>query len=467
MQDGQRVVIIGGGFAGLNAATALRREPVAVTLIDRRNFHLFQPLLYQVATGGLSPANIAAPLRAVLKSQKNATVLLAEVMHVDIARRVVVLREEEVPFDVLIVATGSAHHYFGHPEWERFAPSLKTIEDATDIRRRVLSAFEAAEREPDAEHRAAWLTFVVVGGGPTGVELAGAVAELAHQTLRGNFRNFNPASAKIILVEGVDRVLPTYGAKLSTKAAESLASLGVTIRTGGMVTDIRQDSVAIRFGGSDERIAARTVLWAAGVAASPLGKIVADGTGATIDRVGRVVVDPDLSLPGHPNIFVIGDLANYAHQTGEPLPGLAPVAMQQGRYIARVLRLRRAGKPAPPFHYRDKGTMATIGRAKAVVDLRGFQFAGFLAWITWLFVHLMFLIQFSNRVLVMLQWAWHYTTRNSPARLITGRDPFALDRSGKQTPALGAEQVSVDEIGSQADTDALAGKESTSPSAGS
>ena len=329
----QRVVIVGGGFGGLNAARALRREPARVTLIDRRNFHLFQPLLYQVATGGLSPANIAAPLRAILKKQRNAQVLLAEVTHIDVARREVVLREESVPYDVLIVATGSTHHYFGHPEWELWAPGLKTVEDATEIRARVLSAFETAEREPDLDKRAGWLTFIVVGGGPTGVELAGALAELARHTLKGNFRNIDPATATIVLVEGVDRVLPSYAPVLSAKAAVALAQLGVTVRTGGMVTDVRQDAVTVRFGATTETIAARTVLWAAGVDASPLGKILAAGTGAKVDRVGRLVVEPDLTLPGHPEIFVLGDLANYSHPTGTPLPGLAP-----GRHAAGELR---------------------------------------------------------------------------------------------------------------------------------
>ncbi|HVU90193.1 MAG TPA: NAD(P)/FAD-dependent oxidoreductase [Pirellulales bacterium] len=422
----QRVVIIGGGFGGLKAAQALAREPVDVTLIDRRNFHLFQPLLYQVATGGLSPANIAAPLRAILKSRDNTQVLLAEVKHIDTARREVILREETLPYDILVVATGSTHSYFGHPEWEQWAPSLKTIEDATEIRRRILSAFEAAEREPDPARQQALLTFVIVGGGPTGVELAGAVAELARWTLRQNFRHFDPASAKIILVEGADRVLTTYAPSLSAKAARSLENLGVTVRTGGMVTNVAEHAVTVRFGNDEQSFAARTVLWAAGVTASPLGKIVADGTGAKVDRGGRLIVEPDLSLAGHPEIFVIGDLANFSHQTGEPLPGLAPVAMQQGTYIAKALRRRAAGKAVKPFRYFDRGVMATIGRAKAVADVRGVRFSGLLAWLGWLFIHLMFIIQFQSRVLILIQWAWNYTTRNAPARLITGREPFTL-----------------------------------------
>jgi NADH dehydrogenase len=434
MSARQRVVIIGGGFGGLNAARALAREPVDVTLIDRRNFHLFQPLLYQVATGGLSPANIAAPLRAIFKSHDNVEVLLAEVTHIDVAKREVILREETIPYDVLVVAAGSAHHYFGHPEWEQWAPSLKSIEDATEIRRRVLSAFEAAEREPDLARRQALLTFVIVGGGPTGVELAGAVAELARYTLRKNFRQFDPASARIILVEGADRVLPTYPSSLSAKAARSLEHLGVTVRTGGKVTDIASHEVTVRFDSEERIFDARTVLWAAGVAASPLGKIVAEGTGAKLDRVGRLIVEPDLSLAGHPEIFVIGDLANCNDATGEPLPGLAPVAMQQGKYVATLLRRRREGKPFKPFHYFDRGTMATIGRARAVADVRGIRFSGLIAWLMWLFIHLMFIIQFQSRVLILIQWAWNYTTRNAPARLITGSNPFRVEERENAPP---------------------------------
>ncbi len=339
---------------------------------------------------------------------------------------------------MLVVATGSTHHYFGHPEWEEWAPSLKTIEDATEIRRRVLSAFEAAEREPDPAHRQALLTFVIVGGGPTGVELAGTVAELARYTLRKNFRQYDPATARIILVEGADRVLPTYARPLSVKAARSLEHLGVTLRTGGMVTHIAADGVTVRFAkekSEDKKFDARTVLWAAGVAVSPLGKIVADATGAKTDRSGRLSVEPDLTLAGHPEIFVIGDLAYLKDASGEPLPGLAPVAMQQGTYIAKAMRARRAGKPLKPFHYFDRGTMATIGRARAVADVRGFHLSGLLAWLMWLFVHLMFIVQFQSRVLIFIQWAWNYSTRNASARLITGRKPFSVRTREEEPPA--------------------------------
>jgi NADH dehydrogenase len=428
MEPSQHVVIIGGGFGGLTTAKRLKQAPVRVTLLDRRNFHLFQPLLYQVAIGGLSPANIAVPLRALLKRQKNTQVLLAEVVDIDIVNRRVLLSDGTIPYDTLVVAAGARHHYFGHGEWEAKAPGLKTIEDATEIRRRILLAFEAAERESDAERQRAWMTFVVVGGGPTGVELAGALGELAHHTLRGNFQAIDPAEARILLVEGVDRLLPTYIPKLSAKAAEALARLGVTVRTGTVVTDVQPDAVALRSGEHVERIATHTVLWAAGVDPSPLARILAKATSAELDRAGRVVVQPDLTLPGHPELFVIGDMANYGHQTGKPLPGLAPVAIQQGRYVADLIRCRLGGQTLPPFRYKDRGTMATIGRAAAVVDLGWFRFSGFLAWLVWLFVHLMSLVTFGNRLLVLIQWAWNYITRNRSARLITGENPLPLPR---------------------------------------
>lgn len=426
MEKPHHVVIIGGGFGGLYAARSLKRAPVWVTLIDRRNFHLFQPLLYQVATGGLSPANIAAPLRAILKRQKNTRVLLAEVIDIDAANRRVVLSDGEVGYDTLIVATGARHNYFGNDQWEKLAPGLKTIEDATEMRRRILLAFEAAERESDPDKLQGWLTFVVVGAGPTGVELAGTLGEMARHTLKHDFRAINPADARIFLVEGLDRVLPSYPPELSAKAQAALARLGVSVRTGAIVTDIQSDAVTLRCGERSERIPTRTVLWAAGVQASPLGRALAAAAGATLDRVGRVVVKPDLSLPGHPEIFVIGDLAHFSHQTGKPLPGVAPVAMQQGRYVAKLVERRLRGEEMPPFRYKDYGSMATIGRAAAVADLGRLRFSGFFAWLTWLFIHLMYLVQFENRVLVLMQWALNYFTRNRYARLITGENllPF-------------------------------------------
>jgi NADH dehydrogenase len=430
MERPQQVVIVGGGFGGLYAAQALRKCPVQVTLIDRRNFHLFQPLLYQVAIGALSPANIASPLRAVLKRQANVRVLLGEVAGFDVAGRTVLLRDgERVSYDCLIVATGARHHYFGHPEWEQHAPGLKSIEDATDIRRRVLFAFEAAERATDAAERAAWLTFVIVGGGPTGVELAGAIGELAHHTLSGNFRRFDPSQARILLLEAGERILSTYPPELSPKAVRALQHLGVTVQTGTAVKEVHHDLVIVSREGRTGSLRCGTVLWGAGVEASPLGRELARQTGAKLDRAGRVIVQPDLSLPQHPEIFVLGDLANYSHQKSKPLPGVAPVAMQQGRYVADLIARGQQGAAPRPFHYRDRGAMATIGRNAAVADFGWVRFAGFPAWLAWLFIHVLFLIEFENRLLVLMQWAWNYFTRNRAARLITGSEeppPFHL-----------------------------------------
>jgi len=423
MDNLHHVVIVGGGFGGLHAARQLRHAPVRVTLLDRRNFHLFQPLLYQVATGQLSPANIASPLRAILKRQANTQVLMAEVTSVDVAGKRVLFRDGSVGYDTLIVATGAGHHYFGHKDWEKYAPSLKTVEDATEIRRRILLAFETAEREPDSERRRARLTFVVVGGGPTGVELAGALGELAHHTLRREFRTIDPSSARILLVEGLERVLPTYPAKLSAKAAAALGRLGVTVRTGAVVTELGPESVAVCAGDVTERIGAHTILWAAGVQASHLAQSLARASGTPPDRAGRVVVRPDCSLPGHPEVFVIGDMANFNHQTGKPLPGVAQVAIQQGRHVARLVQHRLRGQSLPPFRYKDYGNMATIGRAAAVADLGWVRFSGYPAWLAWLFIHLLNLVEFQNRLLVLVQWAWNYFTRNRSARLVTGREP--------------------------------------------
>ncbi|MGH9680446.1 MAG: NAD(P)/FAD-dependent oxidoreductase, partial [Candidatus Acidiferrales bacterium] len=400
------VVIIGGGFGGLSAAKSLKHTPVQVTLLDRRNYHLFQPLLYQVATGALSPANIASPLRNVLKKQRNTKVLLAEATQIDTAGRRVILSDGEVPYDTLIVATGASHQYFGHDEWEKFAPGLKTVEDATAMRRDILLAFEAAERERDPAKLAAWMTFVVVGAGPTGVELAGALGEIAHDTLKHDFRNINPSQTRILLVEAAERVLPPYPPPLSERARRMLVRLGVTVRTGAAVKNIEDGAVTIEEAGRTETISARTILWAAGVLASPLGRALADSTGTALDRAGRVVVNPDLTIPGHPEIFVIGDLSNFSHQTGKPLPGVAQPAIQAGRYVAETIERRLAGKAVKPFHYLDKGNLATIGRAAAVADLGWLQLSGLPAWIIWLFVHLLYIVEFQNRLLILLQWAW-------------------------------------------------------------
>ena len=416
-----RVVIIGGGFAGLAAAQALSDAPVHVTLIDRRNFHLFQPLLYQVATGWLSPANIASTLRATLSRQRNARVLLGDVNDIDVETRRVPLADDFVEYDTLIVATGSRHHYFGREDWEQLAPGLKTVEDATEIRRRIFVAFETAEREAGAEKRKGWLTFVVVGGGPTGVELAGALGEIANDTLAHDFHSIDPSTAKILLIEGGDRILPTYPPELSAKAAAFLNRLGVKVEVGALVTDLQPETATIKRGENVERIPCRTVIWAAGVQASFLGRVLAKKTAAAMDRGGRIVVRRDLSVAGFPEIFVIGDLANYSHQDGKPLPGVAPVAMQQGRYVARMLQRKLEHKNVTPFIYRDRGSMAIVGRASAVADMGRFHFAGFFAWLMWLFVHLMYLVEFENKVLVLVQWGWYYFTRNRAARLITGK----------------------------------------------
>jgi len=415
-----RLVIIGGGFGGLYAAQSLKNAALEVTLIDRRNFHLFQPLLYQVATGWLSPANIASTLRAVLKRQKNARVLLGEAIDIDVNKRQVMLANGRVDYDTLIVATGSRHHYFGNDHWEALAPGLKTIEDATEMRRRIFLAFEAAEREADPMRVRALLTFIIVGGGPTGVELAGALGEIARDTLINDFRSIDPADARILLIEAADRTLTTYPAELSKKAEKFLSRVGVSVRANTIVTAIEHDAVITKRGKSVERIPCHTVLWAAGVRASFLGEILSEKTGAKLDRSGRVLVEPDLSLLNHPEIFVIGDLANYRQPTGQPLPGLAPVAMQEGEYVARLLRNRLDGKTIAPFRYKDRGNMAIVGRGSAVAYIGRVQLAGFGAWLAWLFVHIVNLIEFENKILVLVQWAWYYFRRNRAARLITG-----------------------------------------------
>jgi NADH dehydrogenase len=427
MASQHRVVIVGGGFGGLSAALRLGRAPVEVTLVDRCNYHLFQPLLYQVATGTLSPANIASPLRNILKRHKNTRVLLAEATGIDAANRRVILSDGSIEYDTLIVSTGSSHQYFGHDDWEEFARGLKTVEDATDMRRRILLAFETAERETDPEKLRAYMTFVIVGGGPTGAELAGALAEIARDTLRRDFRNIDPSQARIILVEGTDRVLPVYPPKLSEAARKMIERLGVIVRTGAMVTDVKKESVTVREGDRTETIPTRTVLWAAGVLGSPLGRIVAQETGATIDKAGRVSVEPDLTVAGHPEIYVIGDLANFVHQTGKPLPGVAQPAIQEGRYVAEAIARRLRGEKSRPFHYFDKGNLATIGRGAAVADLNWLQISGFPAWLLWIFVHLLYIVEFQNRLLVFVQWGWFYLTFDRSARLITGKNPLPLD----------------------------------------
>ncbi|KYF87948.1 pyridine nucleotide-disulfide oxidoreductase [Sorangium cellulosum] len=413
------VVIIGAGFGGLYAAQALRREPVRVTVIDRRNHHTFQPLLYQVATAGLNASDIAAPIRRVLRKQKNTSVLLAEVTAIDPARKRVIFEDGEIGYDKLIVAAGASHSYFGHDEWAPFAPGLKTVEDALEIRRRVLLAFEAAERETDPARRKAWMTFVVVGAGPTGVELAGALSELARHTLVREFRRINPRDARIVVVEGAGQVLPSYVPELGEKARAQLVALNVEVRTRCLVTGIDEDGVSI----GDERIEAKTVLWGAGVAASPLARSL----GVPLDRAGRVLVEPDLTVPGHEDVYVIGDLASLKQEDGKPVPGVAPAAIQEGRHAARNIARAVRGQPRLPFRYRDKGSMATIGRAAAVADFGKVKLSGFLAWLAWLFVHVVFLIGFRSRFLVLFSWALSYLTYERASRLITGETPRLLE----------------------------------------
>jgi NADH:ubiquinone reductase (H+-translocating) len=419
-QSPHHVVIVGGGFGGLHAALSLGDAPVKVTLIDKRNFHLFQPLLYQVATGGLSPAEISSPLRSILNKQQNTTVLMGEVQNVDPQQQKIFLNKGEINYDTLIVATGVSHHYFGNEQWAPTAPGLKTVEDALEMRRRIFMAFEAAEKEHDAEKRRAWLTFVIVGGGPTGVELAGAISELAYSTLKKDFRNIDTADAKIILVEGMDRVLPPYSPDLSAKAEESLVNLGVEVRTKALVTNIADNSVTIRQGEDTEIVEARTVLWAAGVKASAMGGILAEHTGAELDRVGRVMVEQDLSIKGYPQIFVLGDLANFTKPDGKPLAGVAPVATQEGKYVADLIVKRLEGKTSPAFEYNDAGSLSVIGRHSAVADFGKIKMSGFFAWLIWVFVHIYYLIEFDNKLVVFIQWTWSYFTRKRGARLITG-----------------------------------------------
>ncbi|MGA6984782.1 MAG: NAD(P)/FAD-dependent oxidoreductase [Terriglobales bacterium] len=423
-QPAPRVVIVGAGFGGLTAARRIARLPVQVTVVDRRNHHTFQPLLYQVATAGLSPGEITAPIRWILKGDSNVEVLLEEVVDFNLQQKKVITRQQQLDYDFLIIASGATHAYFGHDEWEPFAPGLKTIEDALEIRRRVLLAFELAERqEADRQKNdrqkasgegPSPLQFVVIGGGPTGVELAGTLAEIAHHAMNHEFRNIDPRQTRILLIEGGPRVLPAYSEELSRKAEDQLRQLGVEVRTSHMVTRIEPGAVWT----GNERIPAPVVLWAAGVAASPLGRKL----GVPIDRAGRVLVQPDLSVPGHPEVFVIGDLAALNDENGKLLPGVAPVAIQQGDWVADTIARDLKNQPRRNFHYHDKGSLATIGRAAAVAQFGKFELSGYFAWLAWLFVHVFFLIGFRNRILVMIQWAWSYLTYERGARLITGSD---------------------------------------------
>jgi NADH:ubiquinone reductase (H+-translocating) len=409
------VVIVGGGFGGLYAARALEDAEVRITIVDRRNHHVFQPLLYQVAMAALSPGDIASPIRWILRRQQNVEVILADVQSIDAAARRLVLADGEIGYDYLIVASGATHAYFGHDEWRRTAPGLKTLEDALDIRRRVLLAFERAERETDPDARQRELTFVVIGGGPTGVEMAGALAEIARESLARDFRHFDPSSSRIILLEAGASLLASFPESLRESARRDLEELGVTVRTGAAVTDVRDGRVQI----GDEVILADTVIWAAGVAASPLGATL----GVPLDRAGRVFVEPDLTIPGYKNVFVIGDLATLKGEDGKPLPGVAQVAIQMGRHAAKNIRAAIAGHPYRAFRYRDLGNMATIGRAAAVADFGWLRLRGYLGWLAWLFVHILNLIGFRNRLVVMVQWAWSYFTYQRAIRLITNDVP--------------------------------------------
>ncbi|HVG24738.1 MAG TPA: NAD(P)/FAD-dependent oxidoreductase [Thermoanaerobaculia bacterium] len=408
----RQIVIVGGGFAGLYTARGLAGADAQLTVVDRHNYHLFQPLLYQVAMAALYPSDIAAPIRSILRRQKNASVLLGDVTSVDVNGRRITLRDGgTLPYDYLVLATGATHSYFGHPEWERFAPGLKTIDDALEIRRRVLLAFESAEHEADPEVQKEWLTFVIVGAGPTGVELAGALSEIARETMTRDFRRIRPENARVILLEGRERVLPPYPPSLSESARKQLAHLGVEVITNAAVTDVNEREVRI----GERVIATRTVLWGAGVQASPLARSL----GVPLDKAGRVLVEPDLTIPGHPEVFVLGDLAAAKQRDGSYVPGVAPAAIQAGQHTARNLDRALAGQPLRAFRYRDKGSLATIGRAAAVADFGKVRFGGFFAWMAWLLIHIFFLIGFRNRFFVMIEWAWAYFTYERGARLIT------------------------------------------------
>ncbi|MGA8440078.1 MAG: NAD(P)/FAD-dependent oxidoreductase [Candidatus Sulfotelmatobacter sp.] len=422
MSGRSKVIIVGGGFGGLRAAEALKSAPVDVTLVDRRNYHLFQPLLYQVATGSLSPGEIAAPLRSVLSHQENTRVLLGTVIDIDPAAKHVLLEDgASLEYDSLIVASGSQSSYYGHEAWREWAPSLKSVEEATNVRHKILYAFEVAERMPDQAQRRAWLTFVIVGGGATGVELAGTIAEIARQTLKNDFRSIHPEEAQIILVDGAPRVLPTFPEDLSEKAAQLLGKLGVQVRTSLMVKDIDKEGVNIQTHDGVDRLEARTVIWAGGVAVGKLGKTLAQRTKAETSKGGQIKVGPHLTIAGYPEIYVVGDLALSIDDNGKPLPGVAQVAMQQGTYAARkIVRKVQGEKDLPPFKYFDKGSLAVIGRWAAVADAFGIHLSGFPAWFVWAFIHLLYIVQFQSRILVLIQWAFQDLTFSRGARLITG-----------------------------------------------
>ena len=422
----KRVVIIGAGFAGLAAAKALGNSSFDVTVIDRHNYHLFQPLLYQVATAGLSPADIASPIRSILSGNKNTNVILANVSAIHLDEKTVIAEDRHIPYDILIIATGAQHAYFGHDDWAVHAPGLKRVDDATYLRRRILVAFEKAETEPDSDRRRGFLNFVVVGGGPTGVEMAGAIAELARKVLAADFRKIDPRNARVILVQGLSKVLPSFPPALSDRAREDLERLGVEVRLNQTVTQCDADGVAL----GTERIDAATVVWAAGVMASPAGSWL----GVETDAVGRIKVNPDLSLPGHPEIFVAGDTSHCLGVSGTPLPGVAPVAKQQGEYLGRLLKARGQGTDVPPFRYRDFGMMATIGRKSAVAQLWGAHFDGLFAWLLWSAAHIYYLIGFRNRLAVMMNWIWNYFTFERGTRLITGLSGSRVEDIGMPPP---------------------------------
>lgn len=442
-QDWHRVVVVGGGFGGLACARALHGAHVDVKLLDRRNHHLFQPLLYQVATGELSPANIASPLRSILRNQTNCQTLLAEVVDFDPANQEIVLTKGRLSYDSLVVATGASHSYFGNENWAATAPGLKTLDDATAIRHRILYAFEAAERTDDPAQREAWLTFVIVGAGPTGVELAGAISEIANHTFRRDFRSIHPSQAKILLVEASDKPLAVFPDELVHKARQNLERLHVQVLTNHRVVDITSRQVTIESDGERQVVAARTTIWAAGVAASPLGKKLSRVCQAETDRAGRVVVEPDFTVPGFPNIYVIGDLACYRHLGDRPLPGIAPVAIQAGRYVARKIQAQAEDRSFKEvFRYRDYGSMAVIGRYAAIAVISGWKLSGMLAWLAWLLIHLVQITQFRNRVLVFIQWGWNFFTRDRAARLITREVVSSIEETSEVPPAstsIGAE----------------------------